>query len=109
MNLPIYVIANNADWQHDPIVSRFLIDGAWMKQSCKAGAAWVSLDNIGNPMVKKQFTFVASSVSVAEAWACLEVFKWCIQHNILLMIIKEIKEGGASNTTFCLVSLERNA
>lgn len=62
-----------------------------MKQTRKAGAAWVSLDNIGNPMVKKQFTFVASSVSVAKERACLEVFKETLLQDIV-----------------CLVSLERN-
>ncbi|KAI8013559.1 hypothetical protein LOK49_LG05G00689 [Camellia lanceoleosa] len=36
-----FAVTNNVHWPTDPIFARFLIDGAWLKHSAKAGAAWI--------------------------------------------------------------------
>ncbi|CAL5432178.1 unnamed protein product [Camellia sinensis] len=78
-----FIITNNASWCPDYIVHIFLIDGAWRQQSSQARATWVAMDYNGNPIIKKQFSLTASLALLAEAKACLEVLKWCSQHQIM--------------------------
>ncbi|KAI8032640.1 hypothetical protein LOK49_LG01G01879 [Camellia lanceoleosa] len=64
-----------------------LIDGAWHKPSCAAGAAWVRVDSKGIQLAQKQLSFFTHSAVVAEAQACLEALRWCLQSNIKAITI----------------------
>lgn len=56
----------------------------------QAGAEWVGLDRNGHQLVWKKFSFLAFSALVAEARACLEVVKWCVQHDVKVVIIDRL-------------------
>ncbi|GMP25173.1 hypothetical protein CsSME_00002164 [Camellia sinensis var. sinensis] len=82
-----FVITNNLFWCPDMCFDRILIDGAWHKPSCAAGAAWVGVDSKGIQLAQKQLSFFTHSAVVAEAQACLEALKWCLQSHIKAITI----------------------
>ncbi|KAI8014489.1 hypothetical protein LOK49_LG05G01854 [Camellia lanceoleosa] len=65
----------------------FVIDGAWNQLTVKARAAWVGMDQQGNQLTWKKFSFVASSTLMAEARACFEVVNWCALNSVKAIII----------------------